>query len=363
MVIGRRSEPDRAEHQVPWVRVLGVNHRQPVGEQRSERHVGPHVRRHDPGREEQRDQNHANGVHRRRGKRIEDPRVGEVVVRLVRNPVERLGHAVLRIVAQKLNEVLHEQLRGNMPPIDTLIVSVVARRHEIEHPRANEIPSKQGESARLAQVRHQALPEVVLRRALLLDGAQRAQEASSPHGVVQDHGNHPNQHCKKPQRQAQRTGGMPERFPAEEIRSSSIFPPPRQEVALMTTQIRHVQRKPHNGWPHNRALQQAAKIRRRGRWLFGPPERVPRDLHPEEAQQVGEAHDGEGSVAVQLRRADRGLRLQKDIGTDREASDCRRIEQRKRRFHGPARSPHLRIRPEAEKMRQSSHQGAVKCPK
>ena len=88
MVIRSSAETEQAEETIPRVMDLRVDQTEPAGPDRSKKHVLPNVGMQELGGRGKWDENHAKGVRYRAVKGVEESRVDEAVVRLVRRLVE-----------------------------------------------------------------------------------------------------------------------------------------------------------------------------------------------------------------------------------------------------------------------------------
>jgi hypothetical protein len=92
-------------------------------------------------------------------------------------------------------------LSSDVDPVDAALEGVVGGRHEVEHPRAGEVEAQQQHALGLAEVRLDALPEVILGLGLL----NEARVDESSHDKVVDHDEDlANSHAQDAQRQADR---------------------------------------------------------------------------------------------------------------------------------------------------------------
>jgi hypothetical protein len=244
VVIGRRAKAHRAKEPVPSVRVLGVHEHEPVGVQSSESHVGPDVGRHQPRGEEEGQQDHAEGVCGGPVEGVEEARVGEAVVRLVRQAVEGGAHVVLQHVDSELQKVDDQQLDEDVKPVDAPGEGVVAAGHPVQHPVDDEVGAQHDEALRLREVSRDALHQGVGAGAFFLDGGDVAQASRPPEGEVDK--NEDLAHCNREEskRESQRR-----RISLSEVSGCCVIPLGRKHF-LITVGARHKERKSDNKRPY-----------------------------------------------------------------------------------------------------------------
>mmetsp|Transcript_12395 Transcript_12395/g.26821 ORF Transcript_12395/g.26821 Transcript_12395/m.26821 type:complete len:295 (-) Transcript_12395:273-1157(-) len=185
VVVCRGAEPEPPEQRVPWVRRLRVDEDEPGGPRRPERHVLPHVRVYQLRRDEERHQDHREGVAQAAVEGIEKPRVCKAMVGLVGALVELCAEPlVLEPVHGVLQRVLANHLCGDDPQPNAAVKAVVRARHQIEHPRGRQVDHEHRNAARLLQVRLHPLGKRVRPR-IWLD-AEKAR-CIEPNIVVEDH--------------------------------------------------------------------------------------------------------------------------------------------------------------------------------
>mmetsp|Transcript_55667 Transcript_55667/g.169385 ORF Transcript_55667/g.169385 Transcript_55667/m.169385 type:complete len:239 (+) Transcript_55667:183-899(+) len=202
VVVPRRAEAQAPEEGVPRVGELAMNQDQPVRVQGAESHVRPHVRRDEPRDNDKRHHDHARCVRQGAVKGVEEARVRESVMRLVGMAVQPCGDLVLSEVHDILQEILEQQLRDHMHPVDAARERVIRFGHPTEHPCARQVTADEHEALGLGQVRGQTLEIIVLAH-LGLYPACRAQERVPAQHVVQQHEPLPHSDCHDAQRQAQ----------------------------------------------------------------------------------------------------------------------------------------------------------------
>ncbi len=135
VMVSRGAEAHEAEERVPRVCVFAVDKAKPRRIRGPEGHVLPHVAVDDVGSEEEREQDHAQGVHAGPVEGIEQLRVEEAVVWLVAGLVHGRAHLVLRDVHERLEEVHGDKLRHDQERVHSPCEGVVRRWHQPQHPR------------------------------------------------------------------------------------------------------------------------------------------------------------------------------------------------------------------------------------
>mmetsp|Transcript_13671 Transcript_13671/g.29647 ORF Transcript_13671/g.29647 Transcript_13671/m.29647 type:complete len:321 (-) Transcript_13671:325-1287(-) len=153
MVIRRRAQPESSKEGFPRKCYLRVDQSQPVGVRRSKRHVRPHVTHpHDVRRGEEGEKYHYRRVRHAPVERVEQFRIGEFVVRLVRHAVNCRVSDVLQAMHHELHEVLAYQALRNAGVLYPSLEGVVGRGEQVEHPRDSQVRTQEQESPGLGEV-------------------------------------------------------------------------------------------------------------------------------------------------------------------------------------------------------------------
>jgi len=136
MIGGSAKSQDVKEGMVPRKGVLGMDESQPVGVGRTKGHVGPHVDGiHDLCRTNEWNENHAHGIQDTSVKGIEEARVGELVMRLVRPSIKRRTDIMFQAMHDVLDSVLQDEAHEHLVPFDAVLEAIIGIGHDPEHPR------------------------------------------------------------------------------------------------------------------------------------------------------------------------------------------------------------------------------------
>lgn len=110
MMITGSPHPQTAKSFIPHKRIFRMYQRQPIGIQTSKRHVTPHIaRRHGPGGDIQRNENHDNGISGTPIEGIKETGVSEAVVGFVGETVEFGREGVFQSVSGVLDSILDDE--------------------------------------------------------------------------------------------------------------------------------------------------------------------------------------------------------------------------------------------------------------
>lgn len=170
MMISRRSKANGPKDSIPRQNVFGMNQCQPVGVQCSKGHVGPNVASlYQSGGNDERDQDHDDGIGHGPVKGIKESWVGESVMWFVGLLIKRWRYHMLESVHGILQSILQDQTSKCFVELDASLKAVVACRHPFHHPRDGQIQSQQDKAFWLCQMSKEAFLELIFPSSLGLD--------------------------------------------------------------------------------------------------------------------------------------------------------------------------------------------------
>lgn len=160
-VVPGGAQADLAEGGVPGVVDLAVDEGEPGREGGAEGHVRPGVAVHGVRRRQEGEQDHAGGVRHGPIEGVEEGRLNEPVVLLVRQFVDARAEPVLAHVNKGLEEIVDDELQAEVAGAQAALPAVVGRGEQSEHPCRTQVGTDQEEALGAHEVPAAARPEGV----------------------------------------------------------------------------------------------------------------------------------------------------------------------------------------------------------